>query len=267
MSIENFIEKSFAAMLRTTRERNEEVQRFIAAQPQEIFCKNHPHVARPISLERTRRASAENHGELTARYEPCPLCAEERAEAEIRERLHRQGVPENLLNATLGNWTPDAANAGHLGRVREFITRKRGFLILLGDVGTGKTHLAVGVMRHFQNAFFVKQNTLLRKLRETYRDRAAVDPVAQCQDTGLLVLDEMGLSSGGRDELPLLHEVLDYRHCERKPTILTGNLNWQGLTAIIGQRLSDRLKESAFRVLVFKGESKRRDAREQYFEQ
>jgi len=259
------LEERLASFLHTAEERKEKAQRFMSTQPQAIKCERHPHIVRSISLEWTCWATKDHQGELTAGYEPCALCAEERTEALVRERLHSQGVPENLLRATLDNWRPDAENVGHAEFIHTFSIDKRGFLILLGDIGTGKTHLAVGVMRNFKNAFFVKQNTLLRMLRQTYRDGAAIDPVTQCQRAGLLVLDEMGLSSGGRDELPLLHEILDYRHGERKPTILTGNLDWQALTEIIGQRLSDRLKESAYRVLVFKGESKRREARDEYF--
>jgi len=106
---------------------------------------------------------------------------------------------------------------------------------------------------------------LLRRLRDTYRNKAAVDPVDECQQAGLLVIDEMGVSSGGRDEFPMLHEVLDYRHGERKPTILTGNLSWDELKDVIGARLSDRLKESASAILSFSGQSYRSQARTRYF--
>jgi DNA replication protein DnaC len=265
MKNENSFEESLIAMERRSKEREENLQRFIVTQPPEINCKKHPFIIKRITLESTRLATGKNGGNPTAGYEPCPACVEEHAEIKLRERLREQGVPENLLHASIENWKPEVTDTNHLEQVRAFIAKKRGFLTLIGDVGTGKSHLGVGVMRHFHNAFFIKQNSLLRMLRETYRNRSAVDPVIECQNAGLLVLDEVGLSSGGRDELPLLNEVLDFRHCERKPTILTSNLSWESLTDALGQRLSDRLKESTFRVLVFHGDSKRSLAREKYF--
>lgn len=80
-----------------------------------------------------------------------------------------------------------------------------------------------------------------------------------------LVLDEIGLSSGGRDELPLLHDILDHRHGNFLPTILTGNIELDTLRDVIGERMSDRLKESVFAILNFGGASHRSQARAGYF--
>jgi DNA replication protein DnaC len=112
----------------------------------------------------------------------------------------------------------------------------------------------------------VKQSQLLRMLRDTYRDKAALDPVEACQGAGCLLLDEIGLSAGGKDELPLLHDVLDYRHGEKLPTIITGNVSPEQLRDIIGERLADRLKQSAFGILLFSGKSNRPAAKDRYFE-
>lgn len=75
----------------------------------------------------------------------------------------------------------------------------------------------------------------------------------------------MGLSAGGRDELPLLHDVLDYRHGHQKPAILTGNISVDQLRDVVGERMADRLRESCFAVLNFTGKSHRRESRERYF--
>ena len=122
-----------------------------------------------------------------------------------------------------------------------------------------------GNWRTFQNGLYVTQAGLLGRLRRTYRDDDAIDPVAQCKKAGLLVLDEMGLTSGGRDEFPMIHEILDYRYGERKPTILCGNITIDQLKQIVGDRMMDRLTECAFAILDFGGPSHRKDGRERYF--
>jgi DNA replication protein DnaC len=233
----------------------EGVAKYIATQPQQTFCYQHQ-VSRAISLERSVAMAHKYYGHLVAEYEPCLLCEQ--------ERLHHQGVPKNLLHATLDNWESNGSEE-HLQKVRDFVKQRAGFMIFLGDLGTGKSHLAVGAMRFFNDAYFVKQIDLLGLLRQTYRDRNAEDPVSHCKETRLLVLDDLGISGGGRDELPMLHNILDHRHGEKKPTIITTNFNLDQLEESVGPRLWDRLKESYSHIIKFAGKSYRSEARKNYF--
>jgi DNA replication protein DnaC len=236
-----------------------ESKAFLGTLPASAPCQHHPHIAR-------QRDDAKSWSEGRAVFLPCVVCRAAGQRQQDTERLTRMGVPLNLCGATFENWTADGEQAeANLASVREFASARRGFLVMLGDLGTGKTHLAVAVLRTFKSGWLVKQSELLRCLRDTYRDRAAVDPVDKAQSAGLLVLDEMGLSAGGRDELPLLHDVLDYRHGNQKPTILTGNVTLDGVRLAIGDRMADRLRESNFAVLNFGGASNRREARSKYF--
>ena len=238
-------------------------------QRQSVFLSNIPEI-RPCSIHPgflQRRDNRRSWLHRDARYQDCELCLLEKEKIESGERLAEMGVPLNLRGATFENWTPaDEQAEPILASVREFAKVRRGFLLLLGDLGTGKTHLAVAALRTFKTGWLVKQSELLRCLRDTYRDKAAVDPVDKAQNVGCLVLDEMGLSAGGRDELPLLHDVLDHRHGNQMPTILTGNIELETMRAVIGERMADRLRESAFAVLNFGGESNRLEARARYFE-
>lgn len=263
---ENIFEDVCARMITEAQKRRMRIEILLRAEPPTIPCKIHPHLQRQADLELTMRATAEAGGEFAAVYLPCSTCAEgARLEAE-GDRLREQGVPEVLLHCTLDNWElVDEQSEAVLASVREFARRRAGFLVLIGNLGTGKSHLAVGAMRAFRRAVFLKQGTLLRKLRQTYHDRRAADPIEQCQQVGLLVLDEMGLSGGGRDELPMLHEILDFRYSSKMPTILTGNLTWPELKSVIGDRLADRLSEAAFKVLSFGGTSHRATKRDDYF--
>jgi DNA replication protein DnaC len=250
--------------LRTAKQHREEFDAFLSTRPPLRACRSHPEVTRQLDPELSRRSSFGQ--DKRAVYTPCPKCEAEAMLSKVNDALRSGGVPKELMHATLDNWKPrNETEAEHLERVRQFTTVRRGTLIMLGDVGTGKTHLAVGVARLFAKPVMVKQSALLRKLRATYRDRTAEDPVPICQNAGLLVLDEIGLSVGGRDELPMLHDILDHRHCEMLPTVLTGNLHPGELRELIGERLDDRLHESGFEVLNFTGPSQRAAARERYF--
>lgn len=255
-----YIEAAFHRMLQASKKRNEETEAKLATAPDSIQCAIHTATTRNLNRELSFRDGK-------PAYDTCPACRLEAEERAIADRVHRAGVPLNLCSATLESWVAESeADESHLEQIKAFIRAKRGFLVMLGDLGTGKTHLAAAAVRYFKSAWFIKQSELLRKLRDTYRDKAAIDPVDRAQDADLLVLDEMGLSAGGRDELPMLHDVLDHRYNELKPTILTGNITLNQLQSVVGERMADRLRESAFAVLVFGGTSRRREARDKYFE-
>jgi DNA replication protein DnaC len=259
----NSIDKHLPGFARIAQRIEAELGPWLKTQPQSLPCPRHPNFIRALDAAKSEWHAS---GSFRAAYQPCPLCAKEAATAREHARLHEQGVPSNLLNATLDNWTPrDDQERAHLEVVRAFLKVLRGFLILLGDVGVGKSHLAVGVLRICRYGRFVKQSTFLRQLRDTYRDRQAEDPIEAYQKAELLVLDEIGVTSGGRDEAPAIYEVLDYRYGERKPTILTANVSWDELKGILGNRMSDRLREAAFRILEFGGPSHRGEARDGYF--
>ena len=234
---------------------------FVASLPQSQPCERHPGEIQLVNADKS-------WCQKVPVFSACPVCIAEYRQQQDEDRLRGFGVPLNLLKARLDNWTPvDEIAKANLTKVQEFEKARRGFLVMLGDLGTGKSHLAVGVLRKSKSGLYVKQSELLRRLRQSYRDKAADDPVDEAQDAGCLVLDEVGFSAGGRDELPMLHDILDHRHGNQMPTILSGNITMDELDRVIGERMADRLRESNFAVLTFGGSSHRASARDRYFEQ
>lgn len=202
-------------------------------------------------------------------FGPCPKCHAARIERECRAALIKAGVPDNLCHATLENFhaeTPEEREA--LARVKDYAEKACGFLCLFGRTfGTGKSHLAVAVLRAVGRGRFLTQADFLRALRRTYNDMTAPDIVPLCQAASLLVLDEIGMSGGGQDELPALHEVLNYRYGHKKPTVLTGNITTAAeFTRILGPRLEDRMSEAVFARIVLEGKSKRASRRQSYID-
>lgn len=194
--------------------------------------------------------------EMELVYTPCEKCrARELTPDDLR--LHRLGAPKTLLKATFENWTARlASDHAVLRTCRDFAARPSGFLVLQGGVGLGKTHLSVAIMRKFGAGRLVTQNAFLIMLRETYRNDRAPNPVEICKTTRLLVFDELGVSSGGKDEFPALYEVLNHRYNEDLPTVLTTNVAVAEFVQAFGDRIADRLATAKFCAL--KGESWRK---------
>jgi DNA replication protein DnaC len=195
----------------------------------------------------------------------CDQCEAEKKEMAILMPLSRAGVPSDMLACSLANWRPHGqGEAQDLAVVKKWASNPRGALILFGqDVGTGKTHLAVACLREAiqrgdRGGRFLTHTAFVRKLRDSYGDDRAPDVIRDCIAARFLVIDDLGLTSGGRDEMPAIHEVLDCRKAESRPFVITGNFNDMGnLALIVGDRMMDRLREFTFAAIHLTGPSRR----------
>ncbi len=120
--------------------------------------------------------------------------------------------------------------AASYAREYPYGTKKQG-LMLIGDPGTGKTHLAIAVMkrliqRGFECVFFDYQN-LLERLRSSYdaasgsADRGAYRNALECE---VLVLDDLGAHRVTDWVEDTITSLITYRYNNNKPLIATTNL-------------------------------------------
>lgn len=244
----SFVEQ-FAAMAKNTSERRKALEDYLIPKRRQIPCPKGGAV-HLVDVEESFRASG-IRGDWQLVYSPCDKCKRDTD----NQRLARSGVPQRLVDSDFDNWKPrTAGDTQALNAVKTFAQKGTGFLILSGQVGLGKSHLAVAVMRQRGCGRMLTQNNLIVRLRERYSNEYAQNILEKCKATKLLVLDEFGFASGGRDELPALYEVLDHRHGAFLPTILTTNVPIERFDEAFGDRLADRLRcHQPF--VVLRGES------------
>lgn len=258
------LEEKLERMRKEAVERNRNLMEWAAGQPQSKTCKTHGKL-RTIDWEETEKATWRNK-ENTLVYKRCPVCLKYAAIIKESKWLKDRGVPGNLVHCSFDNFEGRSKEEKEWkGFAEKFAKVRRGFFVMVGDVGIGKSHLAVSIMRKIGTGRFITNYKLMQMLRDTYKDRSAEDIVRSCQKSQLLILDEVGISGGGTDELPTLHRILDHRHGERLPTVLTTNIPTARFKMHVGERFSDRLKESSFRFLNMQGSSKRSEQRDRYF--
>lgn len=114
-------------------------------------------------------------------------------------------------------------------------------VLLLGDVGTGKTHLAVAAARlRFDRGAevrFFPVVELLDMLRPGGPEHALYD----LADHEVLVLDDLGSERPTEWTAERLYALVNRRWLEERPTICTSNLSPAELEKSVGDRVFSRL--------------------------
>ena len=108
----------------------------------------------------------------------------------------------------------------------DFVTEGRS-LILYGETGRGKTHLAVAIgYRAIQNGF----ETFCTTAAELIEDLSSASQLGHLQEAlatythpHVLVIDEVGYLPCGPDAANVLYHVVNYRHRMKRPIIFTTN--------------------------------------------
>ena len=184
------------------------------------------------------------------------------AEAEKLER-YKKTVPERYWKEsfdTYGAETDEQKNA--LEQSRRFLEAvkcgKFCTLIMLGTVGTGKTHLACGIVREYGGLYRLAPNIVeeIRRAKSFTAKETEADLLENYGRAKLLVIDEIGRGVAGTDEQYMLYQLINERYNRRKPTVLISNQTKRDFLNYIGIAAADRLTESA-KTVEFKGQSYR----------
>lgn len=177
----------------------------------------------------------------------------ERATAE----LIGAGITPRFANATFDGYVTETdPQRKALAKCRDYADqfpvhfRDGRSLLLTGNVGCGKTHLASAIVRTViadrATALITSTNDIAGIARASmapgsgYTDR---DVVLHLGGLNLLVVDEVGCQKGSEYELGLLHAIIDRRYQAVLPTVLISNLGIDGLKSYIGDRALDRLRQ------------------------
>jgi DNA replication protein DnaC len=202
-------------------------------------------------------------GQSFAAERYCDVCREgEKAKESEREsyaRWARVRVPSAYDECSFDKFEPVPDTANALAVCRQWAkelragTALRQGLLLRGNPGAGKTHLAVAILREVmagdrpKTALFLNVPAWLNALRESYGDG---EPPPNPSGYDLVVLDDLGAedwSSWARDRI---YNLVNQREQQRGLVIVTTNHDWATLAGRVGGPTASRLRKLAREVHV-----------------
>lgn len=113
---------------------------------------------------------------------------------------------------------------------REYARDPHGWLVLVGPVGCGKTHLGAAIANHYLavggKPFFVNVPELLDHLRSTYAPSSNVnydERFEEVRNAELLILDDLGTESSTEWAREKIYQIFNRRYNTGAPTVVTIN--------------------------------------------
>ena len=193
-------------------------------------------------------------------------CRQPEVQARLRDQLFRLSRLEELRHLTFESFAPQGrVGLGQQEReslerafnqARRYASEQRGWLLLQGDFGCGKTHLAAaianaGVAQGIPSLFLTVPD-LLDALRFAYQDEETSfeDRFEQVRRAPLLILDDFGTQNATEWAREKLFQLLNHRYINRLPLVITTNLSLEELDGRMRSRLSDPELVTPVRILA-----------------
>ncbi len=149
------------------------------------------------------------------------------------------GIPPRYQECTLADFDTEFPGAEKsltsarlaAGRfVEEYPLEKDG-LLFVGPIGTGKTHLAVGIIRELVRSkgircLFCDYRELLKEIQNSYNpsvEATELQILGPIFDAEVLVLDDLGAVKPSQWVWDTVSTVINHRYNEKKATVVTTN--------------------------------------------
>jgi DNA replication protein DnaC len=134
-----------------------------------------------------------------------------------------------------------------LTQAMKYAEAPEGWLILRGNSGAGKTHLAAAIahesVKRGARTIFATVPDLLDHLRATYAPQSEVsydERFDLLSRVNMLILDDLGAESPTPWAQEKLYQLIDHRYNAKLPTIITTNAD----LTLLSERLSSRILDS-----------------------
>ena len=188
-----------------------------------------------------------------------------RLQARSQTLLAAARIPRRYEHCELSNFDFDGphrqlfpARMAACKFVEEYPAENNPGLLLIGSIGVGKTHLAVGILKALVQGrgtacLFYDYRELLKQIQNSYNSSVKItelDVLRPVFEAEVLVLDELGAVKPTDWVWDTVSLILNSRYNEKRTTIITTNFDDRPAAAVAGPRgaareetLGDRIGE------------------------
>lgn len=206
-------------------------------------------------------ARAEKQGSTTAEV-LLRLLSQEYAYRQQRSFDYRIGQAKIPWDWTLTSFPFDRQPGVNKAQIMslaqlDFIQRAEN-IVLIGNTGTGKSGIAVGILRQaliegYRGRFYTAQD-LLDELYTSLADRNTSRLIKKLSRYDLLVIDELGYLTLNKEQVNAFFKLMNERY-GRKGTIITTNLQYEAWYELFNRKdlvdaLLDRLRHRCITINI-----------------
>lgn len=182
-------------------------------------------------------------------------CRNQEINQQVHEHLFALSNLDALEHLTFDNFEPHGrpglspAESNSIewtyNQAKIFSTNLKGWLLLQGGYGCGKTHLAAAIANFAVSigvpTLFITVPDLLDSLRMTYNSQETTfeERFDQIRNAQLLILDDFGTQNATQWAQEKLFQIINYRYINELSTVITTNLPLDEIEERIQSRLVD----------------------------
>ncbi|BBI01038.1 DNA replication protein [Buchnera aphidicola (Nipponaphis monzeni)] len=222
------------------------------------------HIKPKFNSEKDLIAWNQEQGRLSSK-----AIIQENKTMKMQRILGRSGIRELYINCSFENYKIE--HDGHkrvadaARRYAEEFNGNIASFIFSGRPGTGKNHLASAIgnylIIHGKSVLIVTVADLMSNMKGTFNGGSNVTEenlLNNLSTVDLLMIDEIGMQTESRYEKVIINQIVDRRSSSKRSTGMLSNLDHQGMKALLGERVIDRMRLGSSLWLTFEWNSYRK---------